>query len=96
MKMLTGVAVTRQMLAVQKTLAQNGLRTMSLLQERNQRMARSFLMPDDEDAGGEPHLWDHWSSTGQAGRKVFEAAVNAYFDMLEGVLLPGDRRNGIG
>lgn len=86
--MHTGVAVTRQILAVQKTLAHNGLRTFALMQARGERMARAFLAPDGEDAPGVDRLWDDWSETGQAGRKVFEAAVDAYFDMLEGVLLP--------
>jgi hypothetical protein len=88
--MLTGVTVTRQILAVHKTLARNGLRTLALVQERGDRMARSFLAPGGEDATGGERLWEHWSETGQAGRKVFETAVDAYFEMLEGMLLPGD------
>ena len=88
--MHTGVAVTRHILAVQKTVTHNGLRTFALIQERGERMTRSFLAPDGEDAPGGGRLWDHWSETGQAGRKVFEAAVDAYFEMIEGVLLPDD------
>jgi hypothetical protein len=93
--MLTGVTVTRQVLAVQKTLARNGLRTMALLQERGEQVARSFLVPDGDDkyAAGDRHLWEHWSETGQAGRKVVETAVYTYFEMLEGMLLPGERRS---
>lgn len=93
--MLTGVTVTRQVLAVQKTLARNGFRTVALIQERGERVARSFLVPDgdDDNAAEGRHLWGAWSETGQAGRKVFETAVDAYFEMLEGMLLPGGRRS---
>ena len=88
--MRTGVAVTRQLLSVQRTLTQNGLRTLALMQERSERVTRSFLASHGEDAPDGRPLWDPWSETGQAGCRVFQSAVDAYFKMLEGMLLPDE------
>jgi hypothetical protein len=74
-------------LAVNKVLSHNGFRTLDLMQKRGEGMARSLLAPDGADVEGR-HLWEYWSESGRAGRKVLETAVDAYFEMLEGMLLP--------
>lgn len=86
--MTTGVTVARQTLAINKTLVQNGFRTLTLLQERGNRVAQSFLAPNGEISVDTRCLWEGWSEAGQA----FEAVFNAYFEMLEGMLPTSDRR----
>jgi hypothetical protein len=91
MMMLTGVTVTRQILAINKTLTRNGLRTLALLQERSDRVASSLLAPCGTGEAAGQHLWEQWSEAGQAGCKVVESVTDAYFEMLEAMLPPSGR-----
>jgi hypothetical protein len=90
--MTTGVTVARQILEINKTLARNGFRTLTLLQERSDRVAQSFLAPNGETSVDTGRLWEGWSEAGLAGREAFEAALDAYFEMLAGMLPISDRR----
>jgi hypothetical protein len=82
--------MTRQVLAIQKTLVNNGLRTLTLMQERGEQVARSFLASDATDSADIQRLWQQWSQTGQAGREALVTATDAYFGILEGLLSPGN------
>jgi hypothetical protein len=87
---LSGVTMTKQILAVQKTLVNNGLRTLALLQERGDQVARSIMASGGTDSVGGQHLWEQWSQMGQAGRDMLVTATDAYFGLLEGLLHPDD------
>jgi hypothetical protein len=88
--MPNGVTMTKQILAVQKTLVNNGFRTLALLQERNEQVARSFAASGGMDSVDTQRLWEQWSQMGQAGREALVTATDAYFGLLEGMLSPGD------
>lgn len=90
--MTTGVTVARQILEINKTLTRNGFRTLTLLQERGDRVAQSFLAPMGGASVDSERLWEGWSEAGLAGREAFEAALDAYFEMLAGMLPTSDRR----
>jgi adenosylmethionine-8-amino-7-oxononanoate aminotransferase len=83
---LNSVTMTKQILAVQKTLVNNGLRTLALLQERGDQVARSFMTSGGSDSIDTQLLWEHWSQMGEAGREVLVTASDAYFGLLEGLL----------
>jgi len=87
---LSSVTMTRQILTIQKTLVNNGIRTLALMQERGEQVARSFLASGGTDSDSTQRLWEQWSQTGQAGREVLVTAADAYFGLLEGMLPPGD------
>jgi hypothetical protein len=87
---LDSVTMTKQILAIQKTLVNNGFRTLALMHERGEQVARSFLASDASDSADMQRLWEQWSLTGQAGREALETATDAVFGMLEGWLPTGD------
>jgi hypothetical protein len=82
--------MTRQVLAIQKTMVNNGFRTLALMQERGEQVARSFLASDATDSADIQRLWEQWSLMGQAGREALETATDAVFGLFEGWLPPGD------
>jgi len=88
--MPNGVTMTKQILAVQKTLVNNGFRTLALLQERGHQVARSIMATGGTDSVDTQRLWEQWSQMGQAGREVLVTATDAYFGLLEGLLSPED------
>lgn len=83
---LSGVTMTKQILAVQKTLVNNGLRTLALMQERSDQVARSFLTSGGADSVDTRRLWEQWSQMSLAGREALLTATDAYFGLLEGLL----------
>jgi hypothetical protein len=86
----SGVTMTRQILAVQKTLVNNGLRNLALMQERGDQVARSFLTAGGTDSADTQRLWEQWSQMSLAGREVLLTATDAYFGLLEGLLPESD------
>ncbi|MDJ0781828.1 MAG: hypothetical protein QNJ22_07635 [Desulfosarcinaceae bacterium] len=90
--MHTGSEVTRQVLAIQKTLTRNGFRTLALLQERSEQLTRSFFTPKDTTDGESQQIWQGWAEAGRAGRQAVESTIDTYFDIMEGVLIPGKSR----
>lgn len=84
------VTMARHILAIQKTLVNNGYRTLALIQERGEQVARSVLASAGTESPENQRLWEQWSQTGQAGREVLVTATEAYFGLLEGLLPSGN------
>jgi hypothetical protein len=82
--------MAKQILAVQKTLVNNSFRTLAILQERSERVARSLVVSGGMGNDDSQRLWAQWSQMGQAGREVLVTATDAYFGLLEGMLPSGD------
>jgi adenosylmethionine-8-amino-7-oxononanoate aminotransferase len=87
---LPSVTMTRQILTIQKTLVNNSFRTLALMQERGDQVARSFLASGGKESADTQRLWEQWSQTGQAGREALVTAADTYFGLLEGMLSSGD------
>jgi len=88
-----GVGMAKQILLIQKTLADNTFKAQALFQEQGERMARAAFAPTGGCPADIDRLWRDWSEALQNGRSTFKTLVDAQFNMLEGLLEPF-RREG--
>ncbi len=85
--------MTKQILKLQKTFAQNNIKTLSLWLTQGERVTRTCL----EQAGAMPaeakRAWEHGSELFQSGRETIEAIVDIQFDMIAGMLNPSGTKS---